>query len=124
MINAKVIYNTLLNDSRITNLVSEEHIFSAWPGKIETYPCIIFMDDNQSDGEYFDNKAGASRCSATIHIFSKKLEGYITTSEIAIAIAEVMNEKLWDCPQNGEVPDPNPNSEHRVMVFSKSIFNN
>ena len=59
-----------------------------------------------------------------IHIFSKKLEGYPTTSEIGIKIAEIMNEDLWNCSQNGEVSDPDPDTEHRVMVFNKSIYNN
>lgn len=123
MINTKVIYNTLLNDTRITELVDEDNILSSWPNEVETFPCIIFMDENQSDDEYYENMPGASRCSVQIHIFSKKLDGYTTTSEIAIKVAEVMNEDLWNCSQNGEVSDPNPDCEHRVMVFNKSIFN-
>jgi hypothetical protein len=35
-----------------------------------------------------------------------------------------MNEDLWNCSQNGEVSDPDPDAEHRVMVFNKSIYNN
>lgn len=123
MINTKVIYNTLLNDTRITELVDEDNILSSWPNEVETFPCIIFMDENQSDDEYYENMPGASRCSVQIHIFSKKLDGYTTTSEIAIKVAEVMNEDLWNCSQNGEVSDPDPNCEHRVMVFNRSIFN-
>ena len=123
MINAKALYNTLLNDQRITELVDSENILSSWPDEFEVFPCIIFMDENQSDDEYNDNKPEASRCSVQIHIFSKKLDGYATTSEIAIKVAEVMNEDLWNCPQNGEVSDPDPDCEHRVMVFNKSIFN-
>ena len=124
MINAKELYNSLLTDSRITELVDEDNILSSWPNEeIETFPCIIFLDDNQNDDEYNDNRSSASDCSVQIHIFSKKLDGYITTSEIAIKIAEVMNEDLWNCSQNGEVSDPNPDTEHRVMVFNKSIFN-
>lgn len=123
MINAKALYNTLLNDQRITELVDSENILSSWPDEFEVFPCIIFMDENQSDDEYNDNKPEAGRCSVQIHIFSKKLDGYATTSEIAIKVAEVMNEDLWNCPQNGEVSDPDPDCEHRVMVFNKSIFN-
>ena len=51
MINTKEIYNTLLNDSRITELVSDENIFNAWPDEFETFPCIVFMDENQSDDQ-------------------------------------------------------------------------
>lgn len=123
MINTKVIYNTLLNDTRITELVDEDNILNSWPNEFETFPCIIFLDENQSDDEYYENMPGASRCSVQIHIFSKKLDGYVTTSEIGVIIAKVMNEDLWNCSQNGEVSDPDPNCEHRVMRFNKSIFN-
>lgn len=124
MINAKVIYNNLLNDETIVELVGEDNILSAYPDEqIKKFPCVIFLDNNQSDGEYNDNKPGADNCSVQIHIFSKKLENYPTTSEIAIVIAKVMNNDLWNCSQNREVSDPDPNCEHRVMIFSKSIFN-
>ncbi len=123
MINTKEIYNKLLNDERITELVDEENILSSWPNEVETFPCIIFMDENQSDDEYNDNKPEASRCSVQIHIFTKKLEGYVTTSEIGVIITEVMHEDLWNCSQNGEVSNTDPDCEHRVMVFNKSIFN-
>lgn len=123
MINTKVIYNTLLNDTRITELVDEDNILSSWPNEVETFPCIIFLDENQSDDEYYENMPGASRCSIQVHIFTKKIGNYITTSEIGVIIAKVMNEDLWNCSQNGEVSDPDPDCEHRVMVFNKSIFN-
>lgn len=124
MINAKELYNSLLTDSRITELVDEDNILSSWPNEeIETFPCIIFLDDNQSDDEYNENRPSASNCSVQIHIFSKKIDEYITTSEIAVNIAEVMHEDLWNCSQNGEVSDPDPTCEHRVMRFNKSIFN-
>ena len=124
MINAKKLYVELLSDSRITDLVSEENILSSYPNEVEIFPCIIFLDDNQNDSEYNDNKHSADNCSVMIHVFSKKLEGYSTTSEIGIKIAEVMNEDLWNCSGNREVSDPDPDTEHRVMVFNKSIYNN
>ena len=123
MINAKKIYNNLLNDSRITALVSADNILNAYPNEIEVFPCIIFLDENQSDSEYYDNKPGASNCYFQVHIFSKKLDGFVSTSDVAIKIAEVANEDLWNCSQNGEVSDPDPDAEHRVMTFNKSIFN-
>lgn len=123
MINTKEIYNKLLNDEKITEFVSADNILSAWPDEFEVFPCIIFLDENQSDSEYYDNKPGASSCYFQIHIFSKKLENYVTTSEIGVIIAKVMNEDLWNCSQNGEVADPDPDVEHRVMSFNKSIFN-
>lgn len=124
MINVKKIYSQLLSNALITALVPGDNILNAYPNEIENYPCIIFLDENQSDGEYADNKPSADRCSVMIHIFSKKLDGYVTTSEIGVIIAEVMNNDLWHCSQNGEISDPDPDAEHRVMRFEKSIFIN
>ena len=123
MINAKKIYNSLLNNESITSLIPEDNILNAYPDDLEIYPCIIFLDDNQNDTEYYENKPGAGFCSVQIHIFSKKLENYVSTADVAIAIAEVFNNDLWNCIQNGEVSDPSTNVEHRVMRFNKSIFN-
>lgn len=124
MINVKAIYDELLTNEKITALVSEDNIMSAYPAEVEVYPCIIFLDENQSDTEYRENKPGASSCSVMIHIFSKKLDGYATTTEIAELIAEVMNDNLWNCSRNGETADPDPDVEHRVMAFNTSIFYN
>lgn len=124
MINVKAIYAELLTNEKITALVPADNIMSAYPAEVEVYPCIIFLDENQSDTEYWENKPGASSCSVMIHIFSKKLDGYATTTEIAELIAEVMNDKLWNCSRNGETADPDPDVEHRVMAFNTSIFYN
>lgn len=123
MINTKKVYNTLLNDSRITALIPEDSIFNAYPDEIENFPCLVFLDDEQADTEYYENMPGASYCSVQVHIFTKKLDGYVSSAEVAIIVAEVMNEDLWNCSQNGEVQDSDPNVEHRVMRFGKSIFN-
>lgn len=123
MINTKKIYNSLLNDERITSLVNSDNILNAYPDEIENFPCIIFLDENQSDTEYYENMPGASSCSVQIHIFTKKINGWVKSSDVAIAIAKVMNEDLWNCSGNGEVSDPVSNVEHRVMRFNKSIFN-
>ena len=122
MINAKKLYKKIFSDERITAVIPEDNILNAYPNEVEIFPCIIYLDDNQSDGEYSDNKSGASGCSLMVHIFSKKISGYISTAEVAIKIAEVLNEKLWHCSQNREIGDPDPNTEHRVIVFNKSIF--
>lgn len=123
MINAKRIYKRLLTDTRITALIDEENIQSSYPAEIEIYPCIIFLDDAQADSEYSDNKPDASCCEVEIHIYSKKLTGFVSTADVAVEIAAVMAEDLWHCPVNREVPDPVPDVEHRVMRFNKSIFN-
>ncbi|MBQ2284441.1 MAG: DUF3168 domain-containing protein [Clostridia bacterium] len=120
MINTKKIYNTLLNDETLTTVVS--NIFSAYPTAVETFPCIIFLDDNQRDREFSDNAPNASECSVQIHIFSKKISEYVSTAEVAVLVADIMHGDLWTCEQNGEVPDPDDEIEHRIMRFTKSIY--
>lgn len=123
MINAEELYANIFSDSRITSIVPEDNIFPGYPTEVEVYPCIAYIDENQSDDEYNDNSPGASSCSLQVHIYSKKLDGYISTSDIAVVIAEVMNEKLWNCSQNrGGLPDPQSDVDHRIMGFNKSIF--
>ena len=123
MINTKKLYSQLLSNALITAVVPGENILNAYPNEVEIFPCIIFLDDDQSDGEYADDKHTADRCSVVIHIFSKKLDGYVTTSEIGVIIANVMNDDFWNCSQNGETTDPDSDVEHRVMRFEKSIYN-
>lgn len=124
MINAKKLYNQIFSDERITALIPGENIFNSYPNKIENFPCVAFVDENQNDSEYNDNKSGANDLSVMVHIFSKKLDGYLSTAEVAKTIAKVFNEKLWNCSQNREISDPDSNAEHRVMVFNTSIYNN
>lgn len=122
MINTKALYNTLLSDSRITALVTEDNILNSYPDEFENFPCIVFVDENQSDTEYYENKPGASSCTVMIHIFTKKLADYVTSTQIAFAVADVMHDDLWNCSQNRELSDPDPDCEHRVLTFNKSIF--
>lgn len=122
MVNAKEIYNTLLNNSEILELVDEENILNAYPEEVVDFPTIIFVDENQSDIEYSDNKSMGSFCTVVIHIYSKSVAGFPTTSQIGMKVAKIMNDDWWNCSMNGETPDPVDNIEHRVMRFSKSIL--
>lgn len=122
MINAKALYNVLLNDPSIVEVVGEDKILNAYPDSVENFPCIIYLDENQADIEYADNFALGTECNVTVHIFTKKLVGYPTSTEIAIAVSNVMNENYWHCSMNSEVSDSVQDVEHRVMKFNKSIL--
>lgn len=122
MINLKTLIHNILNDSRITSLISEDNILDVYPNEVETYPCIIFLDSNQNDIEFADNKPLGDNCSVEIHIFTKALEGYSTTSEIGIVISEVFKDEFFACVGNTEVADPDPDVRHRVMNFRKGIL--
>lgn len=124
MVNAKVMYNRLLGDGSLIELLSGDKVFSSWPN-LEAdgdYPCVVFLDENQSDAAYSDNRPHAARCSVQVHIFTKKLDGFATSSEIGTVVAGIMGGDDWSCPKNGEVPDPQPDVEHRVMKFIKTVY--
>ena len=120
MINAKKLYNTILNDTRITELVNI--VLDAYPETIEEFPCIIYLDENQNDIEYADNLPLGNSITVQIHIFTKALSGYATTSTIGLKVAEVMKENYFICRNNREVADVDVNVRHRVMEFTREVF--
>ena len=120
MINAKEKYNTLLNDERIKAVVKT--ILDAYPSKVTVFPCLIFLDAGQKDEEFADNLPTVDGLSVEIHIFTKAVGTYKTTSEIGIVVADVMKENYFACTDNREVPDVEDNIRHRVMYFTREFF--
>lgn len=120
MINAKELYYSILNDERLTSLV--EDIFDSYPETIETFPCVVFQEENQSDIEFADNQPIGDDISVQIHIFTKAIASYPTTSEIGLVINTLMHEYYFSCRTNREVPDVEDNIRHRVMTFGKALL--
>lgn len=120
MINAKKKYNTILNDERIKAVAS--NIKDAYPSTIEKFPCVIFLDAEQSDREFADNLPTVDRLGVEVHIFTKAVSGYKTTTEIGLVVADVMKEQFFTCTSNREVPDIDDNIRHRVMYFTREVF--
>lgn len=120
MINAKLLYNTILNDARITAVAPI--VLDAYPDSIEKFPCVIFLDDSQRDKEFADNFPTADSIGVQIHIFTKALASYKTTTEIGLVVAEVMKENYFVCTSNTEAPDIDDKVRHRVMYFIRDIY--
>lgn len=121
MINAKIIYNNLLNDSRLLTLVDDDNISDVYPDEVVMFPTVIFQDSEQTDTEFCDNLPIANNCNVSIHIFTKSLDGYPTTSEIGIIIGQIFKENFFVCNGNREL-DESDNVKHRVMNFRKEIL--
>lgn len=122
MINAKSLYYSILQDERLTDLVGEDNILDAYPETVETFPCVIFLEENQLDREFADNQPLADELSLTVHIFTKSLDGYPTTSEIGLVVATIMRENFFVATQNREMSDVSDNVRHRVMAFRKVLL--
>ena len=120
MINAKEIYNTLLNDERVKAVAKE--IVDAYPSTITNFPCVIFLDAEQSDREFADNLPTVDRLGVEVHIYTKAVGNYKTTTEIGLVVADVMKENYFICTGNREVPDIDDNARHRVMYFKRDVY--
>lgn len=120
MKNLKKVAFEILNDPRLTEIV--EDVLDAYPNGIENFPTVIFQDTNQTDIEFADNFPIASNCEVTVHIFTKAIENYPTTSEIADVIYDIMRENYFTCSSNSEVPAEGDDIRHRVLVFRNNLF--
>lgn len=83
MLNLKKYYKTLLTSSTEleTKLGKSGKILSAYPNEVKSFPLIVYEDTNQNDIEFSDNLPEATRAVVRIHIFTKTLTNYPTTTD-------------------------------------------
>jgi len=120
MVNLKKIVYDILNNETIVEMGLT--VLDAYPNEVETFPTVVFMEVNQNDIEFADNKPLANNCEIEVHIFTKAVDGYMTTNEIASVINNAMQENFFIVSSNREVPDSVDDVRHRVMNFRKVIF--
>ena len=120
MINVKKYINGLLNGSSelLSLLGAGDKIYASYPDKITTFPCVIFEELDQSDTEYADMLPQGTTASITIHIFTKTLANYPTTSSIGQVCNNLLNGVLWNCGSNRELTEDGGTTKHRIMTFS------
>ena len=117
----EIVYGILFGDEAIAGYVGE-NILDAYPNEVENFPCIIFLDANQSDTEFADNKPLADAAEVEIHIFTKALDGFPTATEIGEAVYVAMNENYFVLTGGRGLSDPDPDVRHRIMNFRNIIF--
>lgn len=120
MTNTKKIYNQILSDDELSELVDEESIFDSYPDEVTIFPCVIFTGENQNDVEYADNKSTCDDCSVNIHIFTKAIGNYPTTSEIAKIVDGLFKEN--DFQLTGNIDQDENEIRHKILTFRKQIF--
>ena len=117
----EIVYGILSGNETIAGYVGE-NILDAYPNEVENFPCIIFLDANQSDVEFADNKPLADAAEVEIHIFTKALDGFPTATEIGEAVYVAMNENYFVLTGGRGLSDPDPDVRHRIMNFRNIIF--
>ena len=121
MINAKKIYNEMLNDSVLVEMVGEDSIMDSYPDEVVKFPCVIFTDSLQADIEFGDNQPHGTECYVDVHIFTKALEGFPTTTEIGLVVNNIFHKNDFYCTSNSELGKGN-GTKHRVMKFKNEFF--
>ncbi len=117
----EIVYGILSGNETIAGYVGE-NILDAYPNEVENFPCIIFLDANQSDTEFADNKPQADVAEVEIHIFTKALDGFPTATEIGEAVYVAMNENYFVLTGGRGLSDPDDEVRHRIMNFRNIIF--
>jgi hypothetical protein len=115
-------YTALSSDSGLdTVLGTNGSVTDEYPETIEKFPLVIYVDTNQYDSEFADNLPTRSTTRVTVHIYTKALTGYPTTTAVGVEVARIFRAMFFNCVSNGEVPDETETVRHRVMVFSRSL---
>lgn len=123
MFNVKKYVRKILTDSSdITTIVPATKILSAYPSEVVDFPCIIYEEQGQSDVEFSDNLPNGTRARVRIHIFTKSLDGYATTTTIGKLIHSLFRIDYWTCTLNTEVADTDESVKHRIMDFTHSFY--
>lgn len=120
MTNVKRIVNDILGNSRLT--VNNVNYICGYPNSIEKFPLVCWYEDGQNELDFSDNKASFNGCEIEVHIFSKKLDGYLTTNEIAFIVDEEFKNNDWVCFNNREVGDIDNDVEHRILNYRKEFL--
>ena len=105
MLNMKKYYQTLLSSSsELAALLGEGgEILSAYPDEVTKFPVIIYEDSNQRDIAFSDNLPNGTSASVRIHIFTKALDGYSTTTAFGKVIHDLFRADFWTQTANTEL---------------------
>ena len=116
------IYGKLSVDAGVlAALGSTGSVVDIRPETIETFPLIVYTDENQVDFEFASNKPTMSAQRFKIDIFGKT-DGATTVEAIGGAVCSFFNGLFFTCTTNGDVPDPDISIRHRILRFSRELF--
>lgn len=118
----KYMFALLTSNTKLTELLGEGRILSAYPQEVETFPLVVYEDSGQRDVEFSDNLPEGTDVSVRIHIFTKTLTDYPTTAQIGSLVHEIMRADFWACTLNTETSDVSENIRHRIMDFKRAFL--
>jgi hypothetical protein len=125
MLNLKKYYLTLLSSStELATLLGENGaILSAYPDEVTKFPVIIYEDSNQRDLAFSDNLPQGTGARVRVHIYTKTVKDYPTTTALGDVIHKLFRSDYWTCEANTELSEDD-NIKHRVMDFTREFYDN
>lgn len=121
--NLKKYYKDLLSGSaELTEILGDGKILSAYPQEVNIFPLVVYEDQNSRDVEFSDNLPEGTAASVRVHIFTKTLEGYPTTTAIGEAVRRLFRADYWTLSTNQETADVDDSIRHRVMDFTREFY--
>ena len=120
MTNVKKNVNDILSNSQLATHNIE--YICGYPDSVEVFPLVCWFEDGQNELEFNDNKPNWNGCEVEVHIFTKKLNGYMTSNEIAFIVDEAMKGGDWRCFNNREIGDSDNEVEHRILNYRKEFL--
>lgn len=121
--NLKKYYKDLLFDNSLIEILgSQNKIVSAYPQEVKIFPLVVYEDSNSRDIEFSDNLPNGTSASVRVHIFTKTLAEYPTTTEIAEIVKSIFRNDFWSNTLNQETSDVQDNVRHRILDFTKEFY--
>ena len=115
------IYGKLTAGSALQALLGKSGQIIQYEPEIKTtFPLVIFLKSNENDTLYNDNMPSAVDVKFSIDVYAKADSGMATTTDIGIAICNIMSPLLFDS-RSFDLPDPDMLIRHLHMEFSRSL---
>lgn len=116
-----IVRSLLIGNSTLTALVPAARIQMAWPNSTQVFPCVVYREvvNSQGDEDYHDNVARSATVSIQIDIFTLP---NVNPFPIAAAIDNIMNLNLWNRDGSEDLIEDD-GKVHRVVKYSTRLYN-
>jgi hypothetical protein len=111
------LYGQFIGDTAlVTALGGSDQIVRAYPNTIDTLPIMAFLEANNRDESFYENRPLGASEAVDIHVFTKFDTPTTTISDL---ISAKMSDLLFTRDYQADQDDPSTKVRHKVMKFSR-----
>lgn len=118
----KYVRQLIISSPALIALVPATRVLSAYPDEVTQFPCVIIEEQGQRDEGFSDNLPNAERVNVRLHVFTKTVKDFATTTEVGKILHGIFRSDFWACTYNSEMQDTDESVKHRVMDFTRSFY--